>query len=83
MEGEFRKEGSKDFPPPFGSGREDARPAGPKRVFDVPLGSADAAPTSGDLGEGGMIMGPDHPIFQSPTVEHPTRGRYPDHVLPP
>lgn len=81
------KDKSKDLPPPFGSGNGDSKRDGPGRVSEVPLGRDDVEPGggsgSGSGGEGGMIMGPDHPIFQRETTSSSAAGKPPPSILPP
>ena len=71
-----------DLPPPFGSG-DSIKGGGGKPSKRVELGKDDKEPLvegeTPDMESGGMIMGPGHPIFDTPFQPPPPRVG----VLPP
>lgn len=75
-----RDNGKEELPPPFGHGESgDKKQSTPK--FPVSIGKDDKEPTTDQPeSSGGMIVGPEHPMFDTQT--RPTRPAGPA-FLPP
>ncbi|PJF17145.1 hypothetical protein PSACC_03037 [Paramicrosporidium saccamoebae] len=75
-----RDDGEGELPPPFGKGGSaDKKHSTPK--FPVSIGQDDKGPALGQPeSSGGMIIGPEHPMFDPQS--HPTRPAGPE-FLPP
>jgi hypothetical protein len=66
-----------DLPPPFGSGDNNNKKGNDVKTFKrVELGKDDKEPLmrgeTADMESGGMIMGPGHPIFDTPSQAPPS-----------